>query len=147
MALRETHRPPRSRLGKARAILALMCLAAWLVYRFGPRSEPTPIVVVPPPAHLLRQRVHFSRSEIAKPALSGRVRSEAGSPIVGARVCAFCATCDLSETPDARCALTRADGVFELGVAYAGSFRVSAAHEGYQTGHARELVDPAATSL
>lgn len=64
------------------------------------------------------------------------VLADSGELLQGARVCAFCATCDITSSPEGLCQVTDEGGLFSFAQVPAGSFNVSASLQGYGIGHA-----------
>jgi len=86
------------------------------------------------PARVARAPLPSRDFEPSRQSIVGWVATSQGKPLAGARVCAVCASCDISASPPGRCGASDASGKFSLEDMPIGMFVVTASLEGYQVG-------------
>jgi hypothetical protein len=135
-------RPRRSRRLSLKGLLALgLCLAGtglgFLLVRATQRTTNAGAVrqIVPADAPRWRRK-ELHQASVPEADVSGTVYGDQQRPIAGARVCASCATCEITEQPEMPCVLTGADGVYRLSAPGSRALLISASAEGFAAGEA-----------
>ena len=123
MTQQEQRRSAQRYRSKRWPLLVAITLATLSIAGFASlRTSGGGVIEAPPPTDTrelserdwaeLRSAFEYKTDEI--PQLSGSVSSRGGAPIVGARVCASCASCDYIDLPPSKCAISTATGGYVL---------------------------------